>query len=134
MALFEVFLLGCGRSGKDSDEIPRELESWISLEVPAPEVEEVVMLERGTFAGVASSIYGHRNFAGFLAVANGVPDPDVVRMDVIYRTPGLTHPFENTRLNPRSLAAVYVLAVAATQFRSASELSESEEGCGGGTR
>ncbi len=74
------------------------------------------MLEDGTFGRVAEDAYGHRNFGGFLAVANGVDDPEVVRMDVIYETPGLLAPFDGSRLNKRTLAAVHVLGVAATEF------------------
>lgn len=119
LVMLVCFLLFAGCDRKPAIESKAALPSLpvVAIEdVPAP-ATRTVRVERGqNLRSIGSMAYGHERFSGFVAVVNGISDPERVSEGAELKTPSLSMAFRDTGMDPAYQPIFNTLAKACTDY------------------
>jgi hypothetical protein len=95
-----VLLLAPGCSRKPPKIVIPPLPSVKMEDVAAPANLTVTIARGSNLREVATTAYGHEDFSGFVAVLNGMADPERVAAGAVLKTPSLPAGLRDASLDP----------------------------------
>lgn len=116
--LFLVTLLGCGRKSSPAGRSVVALPSLSVADIPAPTQAIVTVEPGGNLRAIGAAAYGHERFSGFVAVLNGIRDPERVAAGAVLKTPSIAMAFKDAGADAAFQPALYALAKACTDYHS----------------
>lgn len=109
---------GCRRAAPTVRAIP-PLPVVATEAIPSPSTPSVIVERGANLRGIAGAAYGHGRFSGFVAVLNGIKDPECIVAGQELKTPSLSCAFRDAGLDPRYQPAINALSKACTDYYAA---------------
>lgn len=117
MVLCSLLFAGCDRKPSVPVKPAQRSLPVVAIEdIPAPKTQ-TVRVERGqNLRSIGAGAYGHERFSGFVAVLNGIPDPERIGEGVELKTPSLGLAFRDAGADPAYQPIFNALAKACTDY------------------